>query len=90
MRIVLILLALSLSTPAQTYDCTEYCSGHEAGYRWAEEHGITNADDCGGNSESFIEGCVSYVEEYAAAHDADDRENEEDEEGQEEGEAEEL
>ena len=45
------------------YPCTEDCSGHEAGYNWAEEHDIDNIDDCGGNSDSFIEGCQSYVEE---------------------------
>lgn len=45
------------------YECTEDCSGHEAGYNWAEEKGIDNIDDCDGNSDSFIEGCKSYVEE---------------------------
>jgi len=45
------------------YDCTEDCSGHEAGYDWAEEKGITDPDDCGGNSNSFIEGCRAYAEE---------------------------
>lgn len=45
------------------YPCTEDCSGHEAGYDWAEEKGIDNVDDCGGNSDSFIEGCQSYVED---------------------------
>ena len=45
------------------YPCTEDCSGHEAGYEWAEENEIENPDDCGGNSDSFIEGCQSYAEE---------------------------
>jgi len=45
------------------YDCTEDCSGHEAGYQWAEDKGIEDVDDCGGNSQSFIDGCQSYVEE---------------------------
>ena len=52
--------------PTQTfsgYDCTGDCSGHEAGYDWAEDKGITDIDDCGGNSNSFIEGCQAYVEE---------------------------
>ena len=43
--------------------CTVDCSGHEAGYDWASEKGITDPDDCGGNSNSFIEGCRSYAEE---------------------------
>lgn len=45
------------------YECTDDCSGHEAGYEWAENNGIDDVDDCSGNSDSFIEGCVSYVEE---------------------------
>ncbi len=45
------------------YACTEDCSGHEAGYQWAEENGITDASDCGGNSQSFIEGCIAYTED---------------------------
>jgi len=45
------------------YPCTVDCSGHEAGYEWAEEKEITDPDDCGGNSQSFIEGYQSYAEE---------------------------
>lgn len=45
------------------YDCTEDCSGHEAGYDWAEENDIYDEYDCDGNSNSFNEGCLSYVEE---------------------------
>jgi len=45
------------------YDCKDDCSGHQAGYDWAEEHDIDDPDDCGGNSESFIEGCRAYAEE---------------------------
>lgn len=40
-------------------------SGHSAGYEWAEENDV---DSCGGNSNSFIEGCEEYLsqqEEYA-------------------------
>lgn len=43
--------------------CIGDCSGHEAGYQWAEENGIDDPDTCGGNSNSFIEGCQSYAEE---------------------------
>jgi hypothetical protein len=43
--------------------CTEDCSGHEAGYAWAEEQGITEPDNCGGKSWSFIEGCKAYAEQ---------------------------
>ncbi len=47
-----------------SYDCTEDCGGHEAGYAWAERNDIYHEDDCGGNSNSFIEGCLQYVEDY--------------------------
>lgn len=46
-----------------SYGCTQDCSGHEAGYRWAESKGITDPDECGGKSWSFIEGCRAYAEE---------------------------
>jgi len=45
------------------YECTEDCSGHEAGYEWAEENNISDENDCDGNSASFIEGCIIYVRE---------------------------
>ena len=45
------------------YRCTVDCSGHQAGYDWAEEHDIHDPEECGGNSQSFIEGCRSYVKE---------------------------
>ena len=47
------------------YECTDDCSGHEAGYEWAEEHGITqdDVDNYSGNSNSFREGMQSYVDE---------------------------
>lgn len=42
--------------------CTSDCSGHEAGATWAEENQIEDPEDCGGNSDSFIEGCRTFVE----------------------------
>lgn len=45
------------------YECTEDCSGHEAGYNWAEENDISDVYDCDGNSNSFNEGCEAYVED---------------------------
>lgn len=51
------------------YSCAEDCSGHEAGYQWAEEQGISNPDDCGGDSVSFEEGCRAYAEEQAQYED---------------------
>ena len=43
--------------------CTEDCSGHQAGYNWAKKKNISDANDCDGTSNSFIEGCISFVEE---------------------------
>ncbi len=48
---------------AGTSACTEDCSGHDAGYEWAQENEITDPDDCDGNNDSFIEGCRAYGEE---------------------------
>jgi hypothetical protein len=46
------------------YDCNSDCSGHEAGYTWAEENEITDLAECeDSNSDSFIEGCEAYLEE---------------------------
>jgi hypothetical protein len=45
------------------YPCTDDCSGPEAGYNWAEEHDIEDPDQCGGKSQSFIEGCRAWAEE---------------------------
>jgi len=37
-------------------------SGHYAGYEWAESNG---SGTCGGNSQSFIEGCEEYESQEA-------------------------
>lgn len=71
---------LSHMPPGQLYfkgdPCTIDCSGHEAGYAWAEENGIDDPDDCDGKSESFIEGCRSYAEEQKSG-DSDEEHTEE-------------
>lgn len=48
----------------QGFGCRESCAGHEAGWQWAEDHGLSDQRECGGNSWSFVEGCAA----YAAAH----------------------
>lgn len=58
------------------YDCSLDCSGHEAGYEWAEQHGISDPDDCSGNSQSFIEGCRAYAKEQSES-DGDQVDNDE-------------
>ena len=58
-----------------SYTCTQDCSGHEAGYNWAEEHDITDPDDCPidpHNSPSFTEGCRAYADEQSGDSDDDD------------------
>jgi hypothetical protein len=61
--------------------CNVDCSGHQAGYDWTEQHDIDDEDNCGGNSKSFIEGCMTYVIERqgvagdAPADDDSDRED---------------
>ena len=60
--------------------CTSDCSGHEAGYNWADEHGIDDESDCDtagdtSNSPSFAEGCRAYVQENGSADDTDDDPN---------------
>jgi len=44
------------------YECTADCSGHQAGYDWAEQNDIDDEDACDTPSQSFNEGCQSYVE----------------------------
>jgi len=69
-------------TPAKTFagnDCTSDCSGHEAGYRWAEEKEIQDEDDCEtagehSDSPSFAEGCKSFVNGDSPTTD-DDKDN---------------
>jgi hypothetical protein len=48
------------------YECTVDCSGHKAGYRWAEARDITDEESCDAilrrwpNRNSFYEG-VSFT-----------------------------
>ncbi len=54
--------------PYHSYARTgERGSGHQAGYDWAEQNGITDESACEeagdhSNSPSFAEGCTEYVE----------------------------
>lgn len=64
--------------------CTEDCSGHEAGFQWAAEQDVTDPSECGGNSESFIEGCEGFAEQRAlqAEEEAEEEAEEADEYGE--------
>ena len=61
------------------YPCTQDCSGHEAGYEWAQAKGIADPDNCGGNSNSFIEGCRSAAEELQGENEENDQPTEDEE-----------
>lgn len=51
--------APNCTEPVNPYD---EGSGHYAGFEWAENKG---SGTCGGNSESFIEGCEEYENQEA-------------------------
>lgn len=70
------------------YTCSGDCSGHEAGFQWAQDQDIDDASDCGGNSQSFIEGCEAFAE--ARQEEADRRAQDEAKSAAEEAEDEEL
>ena len=78
--LVTCILALACCAPGQApartfggYDCTDNCVGHAAGYRWAEERGLENMDECPENkSEAFYEGCLAYVDDPERGADLDD------------------
>ncbi|MER8583107.1 hypothetical protein NKG95_31160 [Mesorhizobium sp. M1423] len=57
-------------------DCTEDCSGHKAGYDWAQQNGISDESACSSNSQSFNEGCQTYLEDPNRGSDEDDDGNE--------------
>lgn len=69
MKTLMIAAAVLLTTlPASAesfkgYPCKNDCSGHKAGYAWAQQKNVTDPSDCGGNSNSFMEGCRAAVEE---------------------------
>lgn len=50
--------------------CTNDCDSYMDGYRWAESQGISDPDDCTGNSTSFIDGCIAYTDEQVDNYDA--------------------
>jgi hypothetical protein len=53
---------VSYQDVAGTTDCTSDCSGHEAGFEWARENGVTESWDCpSSGNRSFLEGCDTYA-----------------------------
>lgn len=61
--LIVLLPTLATADSFNGYECTEDCSGHEAGYEWAEKNEIEDDDDCDSKSNSFTEGCISYLDE---------------------------
>lgn len=43
------------------YPCTSDCSGHLAGYDWAEDNYVSERSECDSPSQSFREGCYVYL-----------------------------
>jgi hypothetical protein len=41
-------------------DCAEDCSGHNAGFAYAQEHDIEDDTGCKSGSASYVEGCEAY------------------------------
>lgn len=52
----------SFQDVGDTSRCTADCSGHDAGWQWAQDHDVTDSSECSG-SGSFEDGCLAYVEE---------------------------
>jgi hypothetical protein len=45
-------------------DCESDCSVHEAGYKWAALHALTDARLCVGRERGFVVGCRAYVGDH--------------------------
>jgi hypothetical protein len=55
-------LAFPEKTMFGPYTCTADCSGHFAGWNWARENRLRDADQCrGSGSDSFFEGCMYFL-----------------------------
>ena len=82
----ILLVSLLLGGPALTasarefggHECTDDCSGHKAGYEWAESKNVQSEQTCNAilrrspNSTSFYEGCLTYVEDPTRGAEEDD------------------
>ena len=87
-RALLVLGLASTTASAATFDgyqCKGDCSGHQAGYDWAEQNNIDDESSCSTPSASFNEGCQSYIDENSESSSGitslndDDDDEEEDE-----------
>lgn len=63
-----------------TFDnCTDDCSGHDAGFIWAQDNDVTDSSECGGDSQSFIEGCEAFAQQRQELAEEQAQENYEEE-----------
>lgn len=60
--ILVLASTLAVADTFKGYQCTQDCSGHKAGYAWAQRKGVTDPAQCTGKSQSFVEGCRAYAE----------------------------
>jgi hypothetical protein len=44
--------------------CAEDCTVHEAGYKWAALHTLTDASRCAGRTVAFVDGCRAYADDH--------------------------
>ncbi|GEM_PF-5115479 len=49
-----------------SFKCMDDCSGHIAGYRWAQKNNVRHIKECNGKNRSFNEGCTLFVDETSA------------------------
>jgi len=45
------------------YACEDDCERHKAGFRWAEQHSVTDARRCASLPRPEAEGCAAYADE---------------------------
>lgn len=67
---------------AATFDgntCVGDCSGHQAGYDWAEQNNVDDESSCSAPSASFNQGCESYVGGGSGVIYSDDEDDDDDE-----------
>jgi len=79
---LLVSILSSAMASAATFDgnqCLSDCSGHQAGYDWAEQNDIDDENSCSTPSQSFNEGCQSYVEGSGGVALSDEEDEDEDE-----------
>ena len=45
------------------YACEDDCQQHKLGFRWAEQHAVTDSAQCARLARAKAEGCAAFVEE---------------------------